>query len=312
MANETTTLTVTPRETEGSRANRRLRRSGRVPAVVYGGGDDSVAVSIDARELRHALHASGAVIELQIDGSATPVVLKDTQMHPVRGETWHVDFLRVRMDVAIESTVTLELVGVEDAPGHTEGGVLEQQLRELTIEALPGDIPESVTHDVSALNLGDTVHVSDLTAPNGVTILDDAEIVIASLQLPKLEVEEPEVETETEVVGEGEEAPEGEAAEGGEGEDAPADDGGSERLRRVAPHEAAPPVGAGRLARRRPGQPRHALRGHAAQRRLRGRQRARAPLGPAVGEEEVQRARHRGQDRGLAAPASPSSCPRPT
>ena len=218
MANESTKLTVAVREAEGSRANRRLRRSGRVPAVIYGGGEDAVAVSIDARELRHALHASGAVLELALDGDTTSVVLKDTQLHPVRGETWHVDFLRVRMDVAIQSTVTLELVGVDESPGATEGGVLEQQLRELTIEALPGDIPESITHDVSSLEMNATVHVSDLSAPESVTIVDDPETVVASLSLPRLEVEEPEVETETEVVGEGEEAPEGEAAEGAEGE----------------------------------------------------------------------------------------------
>jgi large subunit ribosomal protein L25 len=131
------------------------------------------------------------------------------------------------MDVAIQTTVTLELTGAEDAPGHTEGGVLEQQLRELTIEALPGDIPESITHDVSGMQLNDTIHVSDLTAPGPVTILDDPESVVASMNLPRLEVEEPEVETETELIGEdGEpiEAPEGEAAEGGEGE-APAGEG---------------------------------------------------------------------------------------
>ena len=228
MAKDATTLQVTPREVEGSRANRRLRRSGRVPAVIYGGGEDSVPVSIDARELRHALHASGAVIELALDGDTTTVVLKDTQLHPVRGETWHVDFLRVRMDVAIQSTVTLELVGAEEAPGTVEGGVLEQQLRELTIEALPGDIPESVTHDVSALELNGTVHISDVTAPSGVTIVDDPETVVASMGLPRLEVEEPEVETETEVVGEGEEGAEGEAAEGEEGAEAPAEEASDE------------------------------------------------------------------------------------
>jgi large subunit ribosomal protein L25 len=225
---ESASLQVTPREVEGSRATRRLRRTGRVPAVIYGGDGESVPVSVDARELRHALHAAGAVIELSIDGDTQPVVLKDTQLHPVRGETWHVDFLRVRMDVAIQSTVTLELVGAEESPGTTEGGVLEQQLRELSIEALPGDIPESVTHDVSALELNGTVHVSDVTAPSGVTILDDPESVVASITLPRIEVE-PEPETETELVGEdGEpiEAPEGEAAEGeGEGE-ASAEEGG--------------------------------------------------------------------------------------
>jgi large subunit ribosomal protein L25 len=167
------------------------------------------------------------VLELSLDGKTTNAVLKDSQHDPVRGDTWHVDFLRVRMDVAIQTTVTLELTGAEDAPGHTEGGVLEQQLRELQIEALPGDIPENISYDASGMELNDTLHVSDLTAPNGVTILDDPESVVASMNLPRLEVEEPEVETETEVVGEGEEPAEGEAAEGGEGE-APADDGGSE------------------------------------------------------------------------------------
>ncbi|HEX8084769.1 MAG TPA: 50S ribosomal protein L25 [Solirubrobacteraceae bacterium] len=219
MANGSTTLTVTRREAEGSRANRRLRREGRIPAVVYGGGEDCTPISVDARELRHALHASGAVIELNLDGATTNAVLKDAQSDPVRGDLWHVDFLRVRMDVAIQSTVVLELTGVDDAPGHTEGGVLEQQLRELTIEALPGDIPENITHDVSALELNGTVHVSDLTAPEGVKILDDPESVVASMSLPRLEVEEPEVETETEVVGEGE--GEALAAEGADAEAQP-------------------------------------------------------------------------------------------
>jgi large subunit ribosomal protein L25 len=219
MAKDATTLQVTRREIEGSRANRRLRRSGRVPAVIYGGGEDCLPISVDARELRHAVHASGAVIELSLDGATTNAVLKDAQWDPVRGDTWHVDFLRVRMDVAIQSTVTIELTGVEDAPGHTEGGVLEQQLRDLNIEALPGDIPENIEYDVSALNLNDTVHVSDLTAPSGVTILDDGESVVASMILPRLEVEEPEVETETEVIGEGE--GEAMAAEGADVEGQP-------------------------------------------------------------------------------------------
>ena len=204
MANASTRLEVTPREIDGSRANRRLRRSGRIPAVIYGGGDDPTPISVDSRELRHALHAAGAVLELALEGDTQNAVLKDAQADPVRGDLWHVDFLRVRMDVAIQSTVMLELDGAEDAPGTSEGGVLEQQLRELSIEALPGDIPENITLDVSNLELNATVHVSDLAAPEGVTILDDPELVVASITLPRLEVEEPDVETETEVVGEGE------------------------------------------------------------------------------------------------------------
>lgn len=214
MARDATKLEVTPREIEGSRANRRLRREGRVPAVVYGGEVEPTAVSVDARELRHALHAAGAVLELSLDGQTTNAVLKDAQTDPVRGEMLHVDFLRVRMDQAIHSTVLLELTGADDAPGHTDGGVLEQQLRELNIEALPGDIPETIAYDVSNLELNGTVHVSDLTAPDGVTILDDPELVVASITLPRLEVETTP-EGETTVVGEGEGealAPEGSAA----------------------------------------------------------------------------------------------------
>jgi large subunit ribosomal protein L25 len=227
MANESTRLNVAHREIEGSRANRRMRREGRVPAVIYGGGTDPLPISVDARELRHALHASGAVVELALDGETTNAVLKDSQWDPVRGDTWHVDFLRVRMDVAIQSTVTLELTGAEEAAGTSEGGVLEQQLRELNIEALPGDIPEMITHDVTDLELNGTVHVSDLSAPGDVTILDDPELVVASITLPRLEVEEPE-EGDTEVVGEGE--GEAVAAEGADAEDQPetggAGDGG--------------------------------------------------------------------------------------
>jgi large subunit ribosomal protein L25 len=216
MASDTTTrLDALPRDIEGSRANRRLRREGRVPAVLYGGEGEPVHFSVDARELRHALHGAGAVIELAMEGQTATAVVKDRQVDPVRGDAWHVDFVRVRMDVAIQTTVTLELVGVEDAPGTSEGGVLEQQLRELSIEALPGDVPEAVQHDASTLESGATVTVADLTAPSGVTILDDPEAVVASITLPRLEVEpEDAVETETEVVGEGEgDQPEG-ATEG--------------------------------------------------------------------------------------------------
>ena len=215
MASQATRLNATLRETTGSRSIRRLRRSGRVPGVLYGGTGEPVAFDVDARELRHALHASGAVLEVSLDGETTPAVLKDTQRHPVRGETMHIDLLRVRLDVAIQATVVLELTGAEDAPGVREGGVLEQIMRELNVEALPTDIPESITFDGSGLEPAATVTIADITAPATVTLLDDPEAVVATITAPRLEVEaEDEIETETEVVGEGEEAPEGEAAEG--------------------------------------------------------------------------------------------------
>jgi large subunit ribosomal protein L25 len=213
MASQPTKLTLNPREPGSSRATRRLRREGRVPGVIYGGGNDPVPFDVDERVLRHALAARGAVLELAIGSDTTPAVLKDAHYHPVRGETLHVDFLRVRLDVAIHSTVGLELTGADEAPGIIEGGVLEQVTRELNIEALPGDIPESIQHDVSKLVIGDTVTLSAVTAPRGVTLLDDLEeTVIATLNPPSVDVEAEEeaLEEETELVGEGE----GEAGEG--------------------------------------------------------------------------------------------------
>ncbi len=147
---ETTALGVARREASGSRSARRLRRSGAVPGVIYGGGSDPLPFSVDSRELRHALAHAGAVLELRVDdGDPTPVVVKELIRHPVNGETVHVDLLRVRMDRAIQATVVLELTGADEAPGVREGGVLEQVTRELTVEALPGDIPDSLQHDVS-------------------------------------------------------------------------------------------------------------------------------------------------------------------
>jgi large subunit ribosomal protein L25 len=213
---ESTALAVERREPGGSREARRLRRAGNVPGVVYGGGDEPASFQIDARELRHALAHAGAVLELSIDGArGTPVVVKELIRHPVNGEIVHVDLLRVRMDQAIQSTVVLDLVGAEDAPGVKEGGVLEQVTRELTIEALPGDIPDTIQHDVSELQVGDTVTLTALTPPGGVTLVDDPETVIATVTAPRLQLaDENEIEEETELVGEGGETPaEEEAAE---------------------------------------------------------------------------------------------------
>jgi large subunit ribosomal protein L25 len=231
MASESTALSVSARAVEGSRAVRRLRRQGLVPGVIYGGGDDPQPFAVDARILRNTLAHSGAVLEVSLDGaSGTPVIVKDLQRHPVRGEAIHVDFLRVRMDQAIHSTVTLELTGAQEAPGVTEGGILNQEVRELNIEALPGDIPGSIVHDVSGLEMNATLTLDVLTAPSGVTLLDDPETVIVTITPPTLEPVEEEIETETELIGEdGEpiEAPEGEEGEGeaaaeGEGGDAEA------------------------------------------------------------------------------------------
>jgi large subunit ribosomal protein L25 len=214
MAATTSRLNVSTRDAEGSRAARRLRRSGRVPGVLYGGDGGAVSFDADARELRLALAARGAVLDLSVDGAKpTPVVLKEAQRHPVRGETIHVDLLRVRLDEAIHAVVPLELTGVEDAPGVKQGGVLEQITRELNVEALPTEIPESIVHAVGEMEIGETIVLSAVRAPQGVTLLDQLEeTVVATLSPPRLQAEvEEEIEAETELVGEGVE--EGEAPE---------------------------------------------------------------------------------------------------
>jgi large subunit ribosomal protein L25 len=218
-----TTLDVTSRAAEGSRSARRLRRTGQVPGVIYGGGDEPQLFTVDGRILRNTLAHSGAILEISLDGGdANPVLVKDVQRHPVRGEAVHVDLLRVDMKVAIQTTVTLELVGSDAAPGVVEGGVLSQGVIDLNIEALPGDIPDSIQFDVSGLHINETATLSQLTAPAGVTLLDDPEeTVLATVTPPTVEPVEEEIETEVEVVGEGEsaEAAEGEA-EGDTGEEA--------------------------------------------------------------------------------------------
>jgi large subunit ribosomal protein L25 len=221
MASQSTKLTISSREVSNSRSTRRLRRQGQVPGVLYGGGDDAMPFAVDERELRHALAARGAAVELELGGDATPAVLKDAQRHPVRGHTMHVDFLRVNLNVAIHAVVALELIGGDEAPGAIEGGVLEHVTREVNIEALPNDIPERLQVDASSMQINDTLLLSAVTAPEGVTILDDLdETVVATLTPPKLQAdlealdEEAALEQETELVGEGE-AP---AADEGEGE----------------------------------------------------------------------------------------------
>jgi large subunit ribosomal protein L25 len=214
MAESSSTLDLNARAAEGSRSARRLRRTGQVPGVIYGGGGEPQLFAVDGRILRNTLAHGGAILEVALDGGeSAPVLVKDVQRHPVKGHAVHVDLLRVDMKVAIHTTVTLELVGSDQAPGVVEGGVLSQGVVDLNIEALPGDIPDTVQFDVSGLEMNATATLSQLTPPAGVTLLDDPdETVLATVTPPSREPEPEEIETETELVGEGE-AAEGEAAE---------------------------------------------------------------------------------------------------
>jgi large subunit ribosomal protein L25 len=222
------TLSVDERPEHGSRAVRRLRRTGQVPGIVYGGaGGDCVSFKVDARVLRKVLVDGSALIDLEIGGTKTrPVIVKDQQLHPVRGDVMHIDLLEVRLDEKIQAPVAVHIEGAEEAPGVKEGGVMEQVAHQLQIEALPTALPDFITVDVSGMEIAATMHLSELTPPEGVVFLDDLEETIVATVVVPTEVEEAdEVEEETELVGEEGEAAEGEEAGGDEGG---GDDGGGD------------------------------------------------------------------------------------
>lgn len=219
MASDRSTLKAAPREDFGSRSSRRLRREGVVPGVVYSGGSDAKPFQVSERDVRSILSEGAALFDLEIDGSkAVPVVIKEAQHHPVRGSFQHLDLMQVNLKEAIQAEVAIELEGVEDAPGVKGGGVLEHVTREIAVEALPTDIPDNICVDVSALEINDTLQLSAVAAPEGVTFLaeEPEEITIVTVSPPRVEAVEPEVEEEAELVGEGE-GGEGEAAAEGEG-----------------------------------------------------------------------------------------------
>lgn len=225
MASSREKLKVAPRAEFGSRSSRRLRGEGLVPGVVYAGGSEARAFQVAERDVRLVLAGGQALFDLELDGSkAVPVVVKEQQLHPVRGDLQHIDLQEVKLDEEIQAEVALELEGVDSAPGVKEGGVLEHITREVTVEALPTEIPERLVADVSEMQINDTVTLAAVPAPEGVEFVAEEleEVTVATLSPPRVEEEpEPELEEETELVGEeGEEAPAaeegGEEAEGGD------------------------------------------------------------------------------------------------
>jgi large subunit ribosomal protein L25 len=219
MASDRATLKAAPRADFGSRASRRMRRDGVVPGVVYSGGSEAKPFQVSEREVRSILSAGAALFDLEIDGSkAVPVVIKEQQHHPVRGSIQHLDLMQVNLKEAIQAEVALELEGVDDAPGVKGGGVLEHVTREVTVEALPADIPDNICLDVSAMEINDTLSLAAVAAPDGVTFVADEpeEITIVTVSPPRVEEAAPEVEEEAELVGEG------------EGEEAAAEEGGGD------------------------------------------------------------------------------------
>jgi len=214
VAVERIKLEVRERENRGSRDARRLRKQGLIPGVLYG-RTKPVPFSVPERDLRRALTGAGglhAIIDVVVEGkqASHSAILKEYQQDKVRGFVTHIDLQEVRLDQPIQASVVVQLQGGDDSPGVRGGGVLSQVAREVQVEALPLEVPEHLELDVSGMEIGDTLRVTDLPSREGVTFLDDPETVLATLTMPTREVEPEEAVTEEEgaEVPEGEEAPE--------------------------------------------------------------------------------------------------------
>jgi large subunit ribosomal protein L25 len=215
-----------PRADFGKNVNRRLRAQGLIPGVLYGARKAAVPVAVSPREIGTILRsASGenTLFDLQLDGSRRKVILKEFQVEPIKGRLLHADFYEVALDQALEVTVHVELAGVPVGV-KVEGGILDFVTRELQVECLPTDIPEKIVVDVSELGMGKHVRVSEIKAPERVTILTDPDVVIAHVVAPRAEEVAPAAEVaavpaegaaaaEPEVIKKGKTAAEGEADE---------------------------------------------------------------------------------------------------
>ena len=194
------TLTVQERDGRGRSEVRKLRAKGLLPGVIYGTGIEPVALSVPRSDLLKVLHAHGAhpLVTIKVEGAGPQAgteylaLVKDLQVDAVRQVALHVDFHRVQADKPVQTEVEVHLVG--EPAGVKTGGILDVVTRMVAIEALPRDLPESIEFDVSAMDLGDVVRISDLRAPAGVTILTDPEETLASVVAPK--VEEPTLSPE--------------------------------------------------------------------------------------------------------------------
>jgi large subunit ribosomal protein L25 len=226
-------LEVQARDGRGGKAARAIRTAGSVPGVIYRSGAESTAIAVDGRALRQAVTGPGgmhALLDVTVDGDKKPrtAIIKDLQLDPVRDRVIHIDLHEIPLDQKIDTVVLVHLEGEPQGVGM--GGVLSQPTHELRISVLPTEIPEVLHADVSELEIGGALRLSDLTVPEGVEVLEDPDVVIATVTAPIAEEElEPEVE-------EGEEGEEG--AEGAEeGEGAEAAEGGAPAAEDAAPEE---------------------------------------------------------------------------
>jgi large subunit ribosomal protein L25 len=208
-------LEAEPRQASGKGGARKLRATGRVPAVVYGHGAEPMHLSIDARELFHLLHTdagANVLVDLRLDGESILAMPREVQRDHLRGRFVHVDFLRVARDERITVDVPVHLVG--ESHGVKEGGVVEHHLWTVQVECLPTAVPSAIEADITAIGLNESLKVSELTASDGVTILTPEDETIVSVVPPQI------LRVEEEEAAEGEEAEGEAAAEGATGEEA--------------------------------------------------------------------------------------------
>jgi large subunit ribosomal protein L25 len=220
-------VTAQSRTESGKNENRRLRGKGLIPGVLYGAKKDAQPVAVSPKDIGAILKSAAGentLFELDLGGSRRKVILKEFQREPLRGKLLHADFYEVALDKKLEVKVHVEIVGVPVGV-KTQGGILDFVTRELEIECLPADIPEKIPVDVTGLELGKHLRVSDLTFPDKVTVLTEADVVVVHVVAPRAEEVAAPVEavagaepgTEPEVIKKGKPA-EGEAAEAGKPE----------------------------------------------------------------------------------------------
>jgi large subunit ribosomal protein L25 len=199
-------ISAVKREAQGTGASRRLRRNGRVPGIVYGGGDSPEMIELDHNELyqslrKEAFHAS--ILTLKLGGQDQQVLLRALNMHPYKKQVQHIDFQRVRADQEIHTKVPLHFIGQESSPAvKLSAAVISHVMTELDVSCLPGDLPEFIEVDLSNIALGDTIHIRDIPMPAGVkaVLSADENPAVVTTSIPKeIVVEEDVVEAAAEV-----------------------------------------------------------------------------------------------------------------
>lgn len=220
-----------PRSSFGKGPNRRLRASGKVPAILYGSAKEVVALAVDPAQVVNIIRSHGGVntiFELSVKGvkGSESVMIKDYQLEPVEHALLHADLIRIAMDKEMTLSVTIELAGIAEGV-KTGGGMLDFVTRAVDVSCLPKDIPETIVVDVTALEIGSYVRVSDLEVPAGVTVISEGNVVLAHVLAPKAEEVEELTEEEAAAAAAASESPEGESADEGKSDDA--SEGGSKK-----------------------------------------------------------------------------------